>query len=268
MSIPLASTYRALAFFLSLTASTTFAAGPVDPVEGEWTVTSAQWQMGGKHTYSFRNGTLLLATETFGGKDGNEPPRKHVQKWNYRIDNSVSPPLLVKTLVDPQGGVPYVESQTLQFDDQGTMWLNGRYTALSRIIPIVPQPTLRRVPIKTKSLGETHELVGPLGLPLGEMCSVAVTVQNDPYKGGGDFVLVSSVNGMRLPVPKRMWAEVFSHGNVKRLVPGEQLTLRAYQDGGMKGIPNQATAETRPIQTAGYGFQTWLVLVNVVEAGR
>jgi len=135
--------------------------------------------------------------------------------------------------------------------------------------PFAAQEIPKRIPVPTEVLNTTHQLVGPLGVPLGEIVTITVTVSEEPMKGMHDhYVVVSSINGARLPQPKEMPAKLWQWGNVKQLVPGQQLTLRVYQDGGMIGVPPQVMQETVYIQTSAHVFSTWLVVINAVRDGK
>ena len=136
---------------------------------------------------------------------------------------------------------------------------------------------IRRIPVFVESLDKTHELIGPLGRPLSEMMTVVMTVDQPELKGHfHDFVTVTTVNGhvLRKPVsiPIRMW----TFGNLVerplreggdyqwKFKPGDTLSVRAYQDGAMVGVPEQAMKETVVIQTQAHRFETSLVPVNEV----
>jgi hypothetical protein len=125
----------------------------------------------------------------------------------------------------------------------------------------------QRTPVFTDTLNSTHELIGPLGKPLGEVLTITARVEEKKRKGTfEDYVTVTSVNGTPLPEPKQLPVRLWQWANIKDLKPGQQLTLRAYQDGGMIGTPQQAMTETEIVQTEGYGFMTWLVVVNEVRS--
>ncbi len=138
---------------------------------------------------------------------------------------------------------------------------NGRVPQPAANPPARQQPALTS--ISTKSIGETHQLVGPLGLPLGEMVTVTLQVEAAREKTYfDDFVTVTAVGGRGLKQPVRMPAKLWEWGDVKSLKDGELLTARVYQDGGMIGVPGQALNETRPVSTVGHHFATWLVIVK------
>lgn len=126
-----------------------------------------------------------------------------------------------------------------------------------------------RTPVSTETLNTTHELIGPLGKPLGEVVTVTATVANKPFKDPfDDYVTVFSVNGVQLQHPLKMPAKLWPWANIKELKPGQEFTLRAYQDGGMIGVPQQVMNETVAVQTVDHAFRTWLVIINEVRAQK
>jgi hypothetical protein len=123
----------------------------------------------------------------------------------------------------------------------------------------------QRTPVYTETLNDTHELIGPLGKPLGEVLTVLGKVEEIPQKAQEHFLTVTEVNGTPLRQAKQLPARLWPWANIKDLRPGQQLRLRVYQDGGMVGVPHQAMAETVFIQTQGHGFATWLVVIGEVR---
>ncbi len=148
---------------------------------------------------------------------------------------------------------------------------------LSALCVSFPQPpdkqkenAKKRIPVYTDSLHTTHELIGPLGKPLGEVLTVTGTVrQEEDTHQRLIYLEVTELNGVPLKKPVKMNAHPWQWGsNIKELKPGQQMTVRAYQDGGMTGHPHQAMLETGPIQTTGYTFSTWLVVLKEVPASK
>jgi hypothetical protein len=124
----------------------------------------------------------------------------------------------------------------------------------------------QRIPVYTDTLNSTHELVGPLGKPLGEVVTLTAKVEAKHLKGAfEDYVTVTDVNGTALQEPKKLPVRRWPWANTKELKVGQQLHLRAYQDGGMIGTPLQAMKETVFVQTQDYIFMTWLVVINEVK---
>lgn len=131
------------------------------------------------------------------------------------------------------------------------------------VIPTAPTP---RAPVLTESLNSTHQLIGPLDLPLGELLTIAATV-HEPRNPGKykHYVVVTAINGRSLINPIQMPAKLSRSSNVKKLVPGQKLMLRVYQDGGMTGTPEQEINEVVPIESSAYEFNTWLVILNSID---
>ena len=118
-------------------------------------------------------------------------------------------------------------------------------------------------PVLTESLGKTHQLIGPLRLPLGEMTTVTMRVEPQEEKGHFDhYVTVTAIAGRRVERPIRMPAKLWQWGDIKSIEEGDQVTARVYQDGGMVGVPDKAMKETVPIQSQRHAFVTWLVIVK------
>lgn len=132
--------------------------------------------------------------------------------------------------------------------------------------PVQQAAPVQQVPLKsvsTESLGKTHQLVGPLGLPLGEMTTVTLRVEPEVSKGYFEtYVVVTAISGRRLEQPIRLPARLWQWGDLKALKEGQILTVRVYQDGAMIGVPMQAMKETVPVQTQAHAFVTWLVIVK------
>lgn len=133
-------------------------------------------------------------------------------------------------------------------------------------VPVQQAAPVQQVPLKsvpTESLGKTHQLVGPLGLPLGEMTTVTLRVEPEVSKGYFEtYVAVTTIGNRRLERPVRMPAKLWRWADIKALTEGQVLTVRVYQDGGMIGVPAQVMEETVAIQTQGHAFVTWLVIVK------
>jgi len=127
-----------------------------------------------------------------------------------------------------------------------------------------------RVPVYTDSLHTTHELIGPLGKPLGEVLTVTGTVRREEdTKQQLIYIEITELNGVAMKMPVKMYAHPWQWSNsIKELKPGQRMTVRAYQDGGMRGHPDQAMMETTFIQTTGFGFSTWLVVLKEVPASK
>lgn len=124
----------------------------------------------------------------------------------------------------------------------------------------------KRIAIHTDTLYTTHELIGPLGKPLGEVLTVTGTVHQENSKLQEIYLEITEVDGNRLTKPKEMYAHLWRWGsNIKELKPGQRLTAKVYQDGGMTGLPQ---FEGMAVQSKGYTFSTWLVVLNEVGASK
>jgi hypothetical protein len=126
--------------------------------------------------------------------------------------------------------------------------------------------TRQRTSVYTETLNSSHELIGPLGKPLGELITITAKVEPKKRKGAfEDYVSVSKVNGILLQEPRKMPVRLWQWANTKKLLAGQELLLRAYQDGGMIGVPLKAMQETVFVGVGGYSFTTWLVVINEVR---
>jgi len=127
----------------------------------------------------------------------------------------------------------------------------------------------KRIPVLTESLNTTHQLIGPIGKPIGEVLTLTITVTKERSKGDfKQFVTVTSVGETKLSDPVTMPAELWKWGNIEKLALGQKLTVRAYQDAGMTGRPDQAMRETVYVQTRAHTFETWLVILYDVNAKK
>lgn len=135
---------------------------------------------------------------------------------------------------------------------------------LSSTIPLVADPDVKAIDIPTESLGRSHRLIGPLGLPLGEVVTLTMKVEDKVKKGYfPDHVTVTSIDEKDLERPVKLPARLWGYSQIKELVPGRALTVRGYQDGGMVGLPAQVfKEETFYAYSETHRFVTWLVVVN------
>jgi hypothetical protein len=108
------------------------------------------------------------------------------------------------------------------------------------------------------------QIIGLLGVPLGELVSTRGRIVESNTKGGGTLLEVVEVNGKALSGILQMKYSVWEWGNIRQtsLPAGKILKLRVYETGGMVGIPIETMKETVFVQTEGWGFGTSLVLVN------
>jgi len=108
------------------------------------------------------------------------------------------------------------------------------------------------------------QIVGLLGVPLGELVSIRGKIVEPNTKGGGTLLEIVEVDGTALSGILQMKYRVWEWGNIGQasLPVGQILKFRVYETGGMVGIPTEAMKETTFVQTEGWGFGTSLVLVN------
>ena len=108
------------------------------------------------------------------------------------------------------------------------------------------------------------QIIGILGVALGEVVSIRGRIVESNTKGGGQLVEVVEANGKAPTGMLQMRYSVWEWGNIGLApLPADQiLKLRVYETGGMVGIPIEAMRETTFVQTEGWGFRTSLVLLN------
>jgi hypothetical protein len=108
------------------------------------------------------------------------------------------------------------------------------------------------------------QIIGLLGVPLGELVSTRGRIVESNTKGGDTLLEVVEVNGKVLSGILQMKYSVWEWGNIGQtsLPVGQILKLRVYETGGMVGIPIETMKETVFVQTEGWDFGTSLVLVN------
>lgn len=131
------------------------------------------------------------------------------------------------------------------------------------------KPSSQRIPISVNDLNTTHRLVGPLGEPAGNILCLSLVVNDEKHKGPRNSVTVISVNGRKLKSPAILNVYASPQGDIKTLVPGERMTVLAYEEAMMTAIPYQAMEETVIVQCADWSnFGTWLVLLEKSEVSN
>jgi hypothetical protein len=107
------------------------------------------------------------------------------------------------------------------------------------------------------------QIIGLLGLPLGELSSIRARIIESNVKETATVIEIVDVNGQALLHPIRLTYSVWQWGNLANntLPPNEMFQLRVYETGGMVGIPLDAMKETAYVQAVGWGFRTSLVLL-------
>jgi hypothetical protein len=140
-------------------------------------------------------------------------------------------------------------------------WARGQVAQQSSP-PQAAQPA--KVAIRAEDLNTRYEVYGPLGVPLGQV----VTVVAEPFElnAKGDTVLIRvfTVDGRALGQPVDLPYEIWPWANIKSLVDNRRYELRAFQDGGFSGVPDQVMRETVYVQTGAYRFRTKLVVANSI----
>ncbi|MGC4013488.1 MAG: hypothetical protein QM755_03060 [Luteolibacter sp.] len=129
-----------------------------------------------------------------------------------------------------------------------------------------PEPAKARIPVETGSLNTTHQLIGPLGRPVGEVFTVDLTLSEKSHKGYFENqVKVTAIDSKVLKEPVVMPAKIWNWADIKELREGVSYRVRIYQDAGMIGHPWEALKETVSIQTTGHTFACWLVILKSAE---
>lgn len=134
------------------------------------------------------------------------------------------------------------------------------------------QETKIQVPIS--NLGDRFELVGELGVKLGETATVEGTVVEGPFKGyeGGPNLVVKRINGtatqVRIRIPISAYFGKFGEANfggkpLPKCEIGSTVRLRVYETGEFVGVPADAYQEAGvAIQTTGFYFRNSLQVLS------
>ena len=137
------------------------------------------------------------------------------------------------------------------------------------VIQILSQAAFSQSPpkvqktVRTADLGTQVELVGPLGVPLGKLVEIEGVAETRAGKVSNKWLLIDTVNGQKLSEPVKVEYNVYHWANVTRLEDGARLTLNAYQQIGMRGLPEGVIKQTTPVSTGWpHGLYTWIVVVN------
>jgi hypothetical protein len=130
-----------------------------------------------------------------------------------------------------------------------------------------------RIPVPINDPGDRFELIGKLGIPLGELATVRGVAIEGPEKGyeGGPNLLVQMINGkptqrhIRIPMTPYFYDfQGKSRSRRKKpfeIVNGSTYRMLAYETGGFVGIPPEAyKAGGIPIQTTGFYFRNSLTV--------
>jgi len=134
-------------------------------------------------------------------------------------------------------------------------------------------PEKRRSPRKTKiTVAEIHqaEVIGRLGVPLGQVVTIEGIVADEDYirtkaNSGHRLLRVLKLDGRRLKeevvfrFPK---LSPLDEERVKEPKVGARFAYICYENGGFSGIPGAAFKHIGTVQTAPYGFSTWLEILK------
>ena len=141
--------------------------------------------------------------------------------------------------------------------------------ALVVLAGLVLSPTFGQNKPAPKTIGVSElqdggEIIGLLGLPLGEVVSIKGRIVQSNTKSGEQLVDIVEINGKPVSGVLQLRYSIWEWGNIgHESLPRDQiLSLRVYETGGMIGIPLEAMKETTFVQTEGWGFSTSLVLLN------
>lgn len=127
----------------------------------------------------------------------------------------------------------------------------------------------KRIPVTTESLNTTHQLIGPLGRPVGEVFTVDLQVSDERDKGlFKHYVTVTAIDLKPLKQPIVMPARLWNWSDIKKLAKGQHHRVRVYQDAGMVGHPDAAMRETVYIQTTAQSFVCWLVILKTAPESK
>ena len=141
-------------------------------------------------------------------------------------------------------------------------------SALIMLNPIMPlmaescSAPSKRV-VYANDLENGMQIIGLLGLPLGELASVRAKIVPSNSKETDRYIEILEVNNNRLSMPLQLMFSVWQWGNLsnKALPLDQVLSLRLYETGGMAGVPQKAMTETMYVESIGWGFRTSVVIL-------
>ncbi|MBA4019725.1 MAG: hypothetical protein C0483_21380 [Pirellula sp.] len=131
-----------------------------------------------------------------------------------------------------------------------------------------------KIPVPITGSGGWFELVGELGVKLGEMATVEGIVVEGAFKGyeGGPNLVVQVINGKAtqrlIQIPISPYFGEFGDADFGRKGPpnvknGATYRLRVYESGGFVGTPSDAYQEAGiMLQTTGFYFRNYLSVVS------
>ena len=118
-------------------------------------------------------------------------------------------------------------------------------------------------PVLAKDLANGRQIIGLLGVPLGQLVSVEARVVSSESKETDRYLEVLRIDKHQLSAPLRMSFSIWQWGNLSSspLPPNQALLLRVYETGGMQGVPQNAMEETTYVTTVGWSFSTSVVVL-------
>jgi hypothetical protein len=117
--------------------------------------------------------------------------------------------------------------------------------------------------ISAHDLENGTNIIGVLGLPLGELASIKARIVGSDSKAADQYIEVFEIGKSKLSKPIQFIFDVWQWGNLsnKSLPINQELSLRVYETGGMVGVPEAAMKETTYVTTVGWAFRTSLVIL-------
>ncbi|HEX5791322.1 MAG TPA: hypothetical protein VFY13_09205 [Luteolibacter sp.] len=130
----------------------------------------------------------------------------------------------------------------------------------------------KQTSINLARVPEQYEIVGDLGLKLGEMATVEGVVVDGPHKGyvDGPNMVIWKINGTytqnHIRIPLKPFMGGFDGGSAPEFKFGSMYSLRVYETGEYVGVPMAAVEEFgKPIQHGSMYFQSHLSVVSGKE---
>ena len=117
--------------------------------------------------------------------------------------------------------------------------------------------------VSASDLENGMQIIGLLGLPLGELASIRARIISSNSKEADQYMEVLAINGVGLSKPMQLVFAVWPWGNLanKTLPLNQEMSLRAYETGAMQGVPERAMKETSQVASVQWGFRTSLVVL-------
>jgi hypothetical protein len=114
--------------------------------------------------------------------------------------------------------------------------------------------------IKATDILETVNIIGRLGVPLGQIVRVEGKVISGPKKGGvrDIFFSVQKVNGKALPEPQTFRIGP-AYGELDRSKMESKTTFYCFESGEFTGLPEEVFKYIPRPQTTDFHFKTFLV---------